>query len=174
MFRFRNRIEQAEGEVAKFRGELVDALLPGGEIDIEMVGDDFEGDVGLPEVFGDAVEGRGLHVEAVGTGGEVLQELGRIDVRGNETVGGKEFSIGGVRNLHGQVVEEHRVVEEGCAARHNPGDADNASHGRDVCAGGADVQDGELFVSVLLHEPEHGVCGVLAADAAKVHFLFDV
>ena len=152
----------------------MDAGLPGGEIDVEVVGDDLEGDVGLAEVLGDGVERGGLHVEAVGLLSQALQEIGGIDVRGDEAVGGEELAVGGFGRLDGQAVEEHRVIDEGGAAGDDLGDADQRPHRRGMRPGGADVHDGEILVLMLLHEPQHGVRGVLAADAAEVHFFFDV
>ena len=168
------RVERAERELAEGGGELVDAGLPGGEIDVEVVGDDLEGDVGLAEVLGDGVERGRLHIEAVGLLRQPLQELGRIDVRRDETVGGEELAVGGFGRVDGQTVEEHRVVEESSAAGDDLGDANQRPHGGGVRPGSADVHDGEIFVLMLLHEPQHGVRGVLAADTAEVHFFFDV
>ena len=125
-------------------------------------------------MLGDGVERRGLHVEAVGLLPQILQELGGLDVRGDEAVGGEELAVGGFRRLHGQSVEEHRVVDEGGAAGDDLRDADQRLQRCRVSPGRADVHNGEIFVLMLLQELQHGVRGVLTADAAKVHTVTDV
>ena len=106
----------------------MDALLPSGKIDIEVVGDDFKGDVRFPKMVRDGEEGGGFHVEAVSSFLQMLQEISRIDVRGDETVGREKLAVDGLGRVDGQSVGEHGVVKELGTSRNELRDAHQAAH----------------------------------------------
>ena len=78
---FPDLIKKMQHVVAQCPRHFVDEMLPCGDVNVQVVGDDLVGDVGLPEMFGDGIERGGLHVEAVGLGGQIFQEISGIDVR---------------------------------------------------------------------------------------------
>ena len=121
-------VEGVEDEVAEGGGDGVDALLPGGDVYVEVVGDDFEGDVRLSVVVCDGEERGGLHVEAVGGFFQMLQEISRIDVRGDETVGREKLAVDGLGRVDGQSVGEHGVVKELSTSGNDLRDAHQAAH----------------------------------------------
>ena len=132
-------VESVEDEVAEGGGDGVDALLPGGDVYVEVVGDDFEGDVRLSVVVCDGEERGGLHVEAVGGFLQMLQEISRIDVRGDETIGGEEFAVDGLGCVDGQSVGEHGAVKELSTSGNDLRDPNQASHRNRMCTGCSDI-----------------------------------
>ena len=126
--------------------------MPCVNVNVQVVGDDFVGDVGLPKMLGDAVKCGRLHVETVGLGAQILQEISGIDVRRHETVGGVKLPVNRIRYRYRQRVGEHRVAEKSRTAGDNLGDAQYAPDRCGVRTRRPDVQHGEILVLVFLHE----------------------